>query len=143
LVYPYKEIVSSTEETADLALRFSSTLKGGEVIVLNGTLGAGKTFFIKKAGSFFNINNINSPTFSIVNVYEGKIRINHFDFYRINSASELLNIGFDDYLNEEESIKFIEWGNLYPEVLPEKRIEISILVNQDYSREFIFSSYGN
>jgi tRNA threonylcarbamoyladenosine biosynthesis protein TsaE len=141
LEYPYHTVTSSTEETASLARDFSSSLRGGEVIVLNGNLGAGKTFFIKSAGSYMNVRNINSPTFSLVNEYHGTFKINHFDFYRINSASELYNIGIDDYLAEEDSITFIEWGNLFPEVLPHKRLEINIIINQDYSREFTFESY--
>jgi tRNA threonylcarbamoyladenosine biosynthesis protein TsaE len=141
LQYPYKVITRSTEETADAARKFTSTLQGGEVVVLNGNLGAGKTFFIKKAGEYMNISNINSPTFSLVNEHYGTLKVNHFDFYRINSASELYDIGINDYLSEENSVTFIEWGNLFPEVLPHKRIEINILVDQDYSRELIFESY--
>jgi tRNA threonylcarbamoyladenosine biosynthesis protein TsaE len=141
LEYPYHISSSSTDETAALAKRFSASLKGGEVVVLNGNLGAGKTFFIKNAGEYLDIPNINSPTFSLVNEYQGTFKVNHFDFYRINSAAELYNIGIDDYLVEEESVTFIEWGNLFPEVLPKKRIEVNIIINQDYSREFIFESY--
>jgi tRNA threonylcarbamoyladenosine biosynthesis protein TsaE len=141
LKYPFYKTTNSTEETAALAHEFSSSLKGGEVIVLNGNLGAGKTFFIKSAGAYLNIRNINSPTFSLVNEYHGTYKINHFDFYRINSSSEIYNIGIDDYLAEEDSITFIEWGNLFPDVLPHKRIEINIVINQEYSREFTFEYY--
>lgn len=130
------------EDTAQLARKFAASLKGGEVIVLNGTLGVGKTYFIKNAGMYLKVNNINSPTFSIVNEYQGVKKINHFDFYRINSVNELYNIGIDDYFSEEDSITFIEWGNLFPEVLPHKRMEISIKINEDFSREFRFKSYG-
>jgi len=142
LTYPVKYKVDSIGQTAELAFEFSADLKGGEVVVLNGSLGAGKTYFIKNAGLYFNIHNINSPSFAIVNEHYGTKKINHFDFYRIKSALELYNIGIDDYLCEEDSITFIEWGNLFKEVLPHKRIEINIIVNQDYSRDFIFNSYG-
>jgi tRNA threonylcarbamoyladenosine biosynthesis protein TsaE len=141
LEYPLVHKVNSTEETSRLAREFSATLTGGEVVVLNGNLGAGKTFFIKEAGKYFQVNNINSPTFAIVNEYRGSKKINHFDFYRITNPSELINIGLDDYLIEDDSITFIEWGNLFPEVLPEKRIEITISQNQDDSREFEFNKY--
>jgi tRNA threonylcarbamoyladenosine biosynthesis protein TsaE len=141
LKYPNRIVVNSTDETASLARKFAASVKEGDVIILNGNLGAGKTFFIKKAGEYFDINNINSPTFSIVNEHNGKIKLNHFDFYRINSVSELYNIGIDDYFSEENSVTFIEWGNLFPEVLPHKRKEILITVNEDYSREFHFEAY--
>lgn len=141
MIYPYCTKADSEEETSSIAQNFASSLNGGEVVIINGNLGAGKTFFIKKAGAFYGINNVYSPTFSLVNEYTGTKKINHFDFYRINSVSELYNIGFDDYLIEEGSITFIEWGNLYPEVLPEHRIEIIITVNENNSREFIFEQY--
>jgi len=143
LDYPVRLVSFSEEDTSLIAKEFSGTLKGGEVIILNGNLGAGKTFFIKRAGLEFNIHTVNSPTFAIVNEYYGTKKINHFDFYRINTAQELYAIGLDDYLNEENSITFIEWGNLFPEVLPHKRIEVNILINEDYSREFFFEIYGN
>jgi tRNA threonylcarbamoyladenosine biosynthesis protein TsaE len=141
LKYPYNILTTSTDETTGLAREFASSLKGGEVVVLNGNLGAGKTFFIKRVGEYLGINNVNSPTFAIVNEFHGDLKINHFDFYRINSASELYNIGIDDYLAEENAVTFIEWGSLFPEVLPEHRIEINISIRQERSREFIFEKH--
>lgn len=81
-----------------------------------------------------------SPTFAIVNEYDGKFHINHFDFYRINSSTELFDIGFSDYLNNE-SLTFIEWGELFPEVLPKRRIEIFIEFETDNKRKFNFFKY--
>ncbi len=139
--YPFKRIVCSEDETIDLALNFAKNLKLGDVVVLNGNLGAGKTFFIKNAVKKFGIENVSSPTFAIVNEYNNSYKIYHFDFYRINSSSELFDIGFNDYLNDDEAITFIEWGNLIPEVLPQKRTEIEIKIESDYSREFVFVKY--
>jgi tRNA threonylcarbamoyladenosine biosynthesis protein TsaE len=141
LIFPYRILIHSTDETAALARKFASYIKGGDVVILNGNLGAGKTYFIKNAGEYFNIRNINSPTFSLVNEHHGDIKLNHFDFYRINTISELYNIGIDDYLGDENSVTFIEWGSLFPDVLPHKRIEILITVFEDYSREFLFEAY--
>ena len=62
----------------------------------------------------------------------------HFDFYRINKESELYDIGVEDYFNDEQSIIFIEWGNLFPDILPQKRIEINISYINDNEREFNF-----
>lgn len=140
--YPFLTKILNEEETIKLTESFSSTLKGGDVIVLNGNLGSGKTFFIKNALKNLNIKNVSSPTFSLINEYAGKFKVYHFDFYRINNKIELYDIGFDDYLNNENSIVFIEWGNLFPELLPSKRIEIEIKINEDFTREFEFKKYG-
>jgi tRNA threonylcarbamoyladenosine biosynthesis protein TsaE len=123
------------EETKAIADNFAAELKGGEIIVLNGELGAGKTFFIKCVLRSLEIANGSSPTFSLINEYSGKFKIYHFDFYRINNVNELYDIGFTDYLNDDKAIIFIEWGNLFPDILPEKRIEIEIEVFEDFSRE--------
>jgi tRNA threonylcarbamoyladenosine biosynthesis protein TsaE len=135
LNFPVVAKIFSEKETAELAGEFSLELKKGETVVINGELGAGKTFFIKNAAIVFGINNVSSPTFALVNEYSGKIKIYHFDFYRINDIKELYDIGFDDYLNDDEAVLFIEWGNLFPEILPHKRIEIEIKVFEDFSRE--------
>ncbi|HEX9251344.1 MAG TPA: tRNA (adenosine(37)-N6)-threonylcarbamoyltransferase complex ATPase subunit type 1 TsaE, partial [Ignavibacteriaceae bacterium] len=120
---------------------FALKLKNGMIIILNGDLGAGKTFFIKHVLKKFNVTNSNSPTFAIVNEYSGDKTFYHFDFYRINKESELHDIGIEDYFNDEQSIIFIEWGNLFPDVLPKKRIEISISYIDENQREFNFIEY--
>ncbi len=129
-------LVNSEYETTSFAERFSTALNGGEVVVLNGNLGAGKTFFIKKLLNNFGIENSTSPSFAIVNEYLGKYKIYHFDFYRIEKINELYDIGFNDYLNDPDAITFIEWGNLFPQILPNKRIEIEIIIIDDTKREF-------
>jgi tRNA threonylcarbamoyladenosine biosynthesis protein TsaE len=139
--FPFKKKVMTEEETAALAVEFASLLKGGEVIVLNGELGAGKTFFVKQVLRKFGIDNVSSPTFALVNEYAGGLKFYHFDFYRINKASEMIDIGFTDYLNDESAVSFIEWGNLLSEILPGERIEINIKFNDDMSREFEFLNY--
>ena len=139
--FPFKKIVYSEEETVELAGNFALSIHPGEVIILNGNLGAGKTFFIKNAVNTLGGNNVNSPTFAIINEYECKYKIYHFDFYRINEMAELYDIGFNDYLNNPDAIIFIEWGELFPQVLPKKRIIIEIKLNEDFSREFNFKKY--
>ncbi len=139
--YPFQRKVFSEEETAELAFEFTKELNAGDVIVLNGNLGAGKTFFIKKAALSFGIENVSSPTFALVNEYKGSKKLYHFDFYRINKIGELYDIGINDYLADNESILFIEWGNLFPDVLPHKRIEINIILNEDFSRTFNFTKH--
>lgn len=138
--FPNKIITTNENETADLAKKFSEVLKQGDVVSLIGDLGAGKTFFVKNVLSAFGNNNVSSPTFAIVNVYENKFIISHFDFYRIKKIEELYDIGFDDYLNDEEAITFIEWADLFPQILPKHRYEIKINYVDDNKREFIIDS---
>lgn len=125
-------------ETIELAKSFSENISAPEVVVLNGELGSGKTFFIKHLLKCFGVQNVSSPTFAIVNEYTAKFDFYHFDFYRINKENELIEIGFNDYLVAENSVVLIEWGSLFPNLLPKKRIEISIRVTEEFSREFEF-----
>jgi tRNA threonylcarbamoyladenosine biosynthesis protein TsaE len=133
--------VNSEEETKKLAHEYAAGLIPGDIVVLNGNLGTGKTFFIREAVKFFEVAAVSSPTFALVNEYEGKIKIYHFDFYRINRLEELYDIGFEDYLNDEEAVIFIEWGNLFPEILPHKRKEINIEAGEEQQRMFEFKEY--
>lgn len=139
--YPFTRKVQFEEETIQLASVFADTLLPGDVVVLNGNLGTGKTFFVKKVLKKFNFDNVNSPTFAIVNEYKNKKIFYHFDFYRLEKQEELFDIGFFDYLNDTDAIVFIEWGNLQPDILPSNRIEININMFDDNVREFNFIKY--
>jgi tRNA threonylcarbamoyladenosine biosynthesis protein TsaE len=141
MLFPYLRKSKSEDETSVIANEFAANLKSGMVVILNGDLGAGKTFFIKKVLQKFNVTNTNSPTFAIVNEYFGDKTFYHFDFYRINKETELHDIGIEDYFTDDQSVIFIEWGNLFPEVLPKKRIEINISYNNEDEREFKFIEY--
>jgi tRNA threonylcarbamoyladenosine biosynthesis protein TsaE len=135
---PCSIIVNSEDETINLAKDFYVMLKEGDVVALNGELGAGKTFFIKHLLRNLGIEGVNSPTFAIVNQFIGSIKVNHFDFYRINKVNELYDIGFEDYLNMDDTVTFIEWAGLIPEILPVKRMEITIDILGDTIRKFSF-----
>ena len=128
--------VNDEKGTEDLAIKFAKGIRNGQVIVLNGNLGSGKTFFIKKILQHFGINYVNSPSFAIVNEYEGNIKAFHFDFYRLKNINELYDIGWQDYLNDDEAVIFIEWGELINEALPKKRLEIFITILEGSIRKF-------
>jgi tRNA threonylcarbamoyladenosine biosynthesis protein TsaE len=140
--YPSTIKTTTEAETAMLASEFILSCKKGDRVVLNGDLGAGKTFFIKAALTSIGITNVNSPSFAIVNEYQNKFRINHFDFYRLKNSAELFDIGWQDYVNDDDSILFIEWGNRLPAALPAERIEISILILNGTEREFRFEKFN-
>jgi tRNA threonylcarbamoyladenosine biosynthesis protein TsaE len=139
--YPSKVLVKDISETRRLASDFILEINKGEKIVLNGELGSGKTFFIKSALGSIGIENVNSPSFAIVNEYYGKQRFFHFDFYRLKNIVELFDIGWQDYLNDDDAVMFIEWGNLIHEALPNKRIEINIETKKGTNREFNFAKF--
>ena len=134
--------VNDEKGTEELAIKFAKELQKGQVIVLNGNLGSGKTFFIKKVMQQFGTNYVNSPTFAIVNEYEGKIKAYHFDFYRLKNIDELFDIGWQDYLNDSEAVVFIEWGELINEALPKERLEMLITILEGTMRRFEFIKYG-
>jgi len=139
--YPYSLKIFTEAETRNIALEFSKDLQKGDLVVLNGELGTGKTFFVKEIGKIFGVNTVSSPTFALVNEYSGRFKIYHLDFYRIEKSEEIFDIGFNDYINDNEAIMFIEWGDLYSEILPHKRFEIGIKLNEDFSRSFRISRY--
>jgi tRNA threonylcarbamoyladenosine biosynthesis protein TsaE len=136
VVLPFVTTVNDEKDTEDLAIKFAKELQNERVIVLNGNLGSGKTFFIKKVMQQFGINYVNSPSFAIVNEYEGKIKAYHFDFYRLMNIDELFDIGWQDYLNDAEAVIFVEWGNLINEALPKERLEIFITILEGTRRKF-------
>jgi len=112
------------DESAMLALgRFlASGLAPGDLVALNGELGAGKTHFAKGiAEGLGSSDPVTSPTFSLVNEYRsGPLPVLHFDFYRLDSAEELIRIGWDEYL-DEDAVLLVEWADKFPELLPADR----------------------
>ena len=105
-------IVNNLKQTSKLAKKFAKTLKGGEKILLNGDLGAGKTTFTKFLAKALKVKDeVTSPSFTILKQYNGKFKINHFDLYRIEDVLELNELGFDEFLdNKPDTILLIEWG---------------------------------
>lgn len=118
---------NSAKETYQLGFELGSKAKKGQVFTLVGDLGVGKTVFTQGMAEGLDITEpISSPTFTIVQVYdEGRLPFYHFDVYRIGDISEMDEIGFEDYVYAE-GVSLIEWANLIEEILPEKRIEITI-----------------
>ena len=135
MILPLSKIVKSENETIQLATTFASILKPTDIIALTGDLGSGKTFFVKSILKIFGIEEVTSPTFSIVNTYSSEVKINHFDFYRIKKVVELYDIGFEEYLSDSLAITFIEWAELFEEILPSNIYRINIKYLEDSKRE--------
>jgi tRNA threonylcarbamoyladenosine biosynthesis protein TsaE len=103
-------ITNSESETENLGEDFASTLPDGSVVAMYGELGAGKTAFVRGMARGMGLGcRVSSPTFTIVNEYEGARTLIHFDMYRLNSADELFDIGWDDYL-KRNAVCAVEWS---------------------------------
>jgi tRNA threonylcarbamoyladenosine biosynthesis protein TsaE len=101
----------SEEETFELARRMASDFKGKEVVLLSGELGAGKTVFAKGLAAGAGVvatDRVSSPSFTLVNVYEGRWPVFHIDLYRLEREAEILDLGWEDYLGE--GIVVVEWA---------------------------------
>lgn len=127
--------IENPEETFALGQKIGRAATPGQVYTLTGDLGVGKTVFTQGVASGLGITEpVNSPTFTIVQVYEeGRLPFYHFDVYRIGDIEEMEEIGYDDYFFGE-GICLIEWAELIEEILPENRI--SITIEKDLSRGF-------
>ena len=121
---------NSPEETYTLARRLGEQAQPGTVYTLTGDLGVGKTVFAQGLAKGLGIEEaINSPTFTIVQVYdEGRLPFYHFDVYRIGDIEEMDEIGYEDYFYGE-GVCLVEWAELIEELLPEKRVDLVIEKN--------------
>jgi len=118
MINEFSYITNGAEESIKLGKKFSKLLKSGDVIGLNGDLGAGKTTFIKGILQGFNYEeNVTSPTFTLINEYYADLKVIHIDFYREENIMRWKNLGFEEIINNNDII-LIEWSNLIPELLP-------------------------
>lgn len=128
----------SCEETEKIAYALAENLHGGEIITLDGDLGAGKTAFVRGLAAGLGISDrVVSPTFTIVNEYSGEgLPLFHFDVYRIGSPDEMYDIGWEDYLGRG-GVTVIEWAVNIEEILKsEKIIKITIDKDLDVSENY-------
>ena len=128
--------VKGLKETQKLANDFAASLNGGEVVLLNGDLGAGKTTFTQFVFKALGVKEVvSSPTFAILKSYEGKFKLHHFDTYRI-STEEAIESGFDEIFQEEDSVIFVEWSENIASLLPNETISVNIRRISENEREF-------
>ena len=117
----------SPEETFRLGRKLGEAARPGQVFTLTGDLGTGKTVFTQGFAKGLGVEEpVNSPTFTIVQVYdEGRLPLYHFDVYRIGDVEEMEEVGFEDYVMGD-GVSLIEWADLISEILPEKRTAVRI-----------------
>lgn len=120
-----KYITNNENETIEFAYNFAKNLKKGDIIILSGELGSGKTKFVQGVLKYFNLEDeISSPTFTIVNEYIAEnMNIYHFDLYRLEDIDEFYAIGGEEYFSK--GICIFEWGEILESELKDKYIKIS------------------
>ena len=129
-------ISNSVHETEVYAEQLASTLVGGEVLLLKGDLGAGKTHFVKGLARGLGIDDvITSPTFALHNSYDGRLTLNHFDFYRIEDSEEVEILGLHEFFYDKHGVSAIEWGENIQSLLPKNCITVTIEKIDDGTRK--------
>ena len=117
---------NSVEETEALGAELAGRLEPGDVVAFTGDLGAGKTAFVRGLARGLGIpDRVTSPTFTIVNEYEGPIPLFHFDMYRLEDADALFDIGWEDYLSRD-GVCAVEWSERVTEALPEDTLWVTL-----------------
>ena len=131
-----KFISKSEKDTYKIAKKFERALSGGEVVILNGDLGAGKTTFTKGLAKALGITeNVTSPTFTLMNIYtSGRLKLYHFDMYRIEDESEAQELGLDEFFYGN-GVCMIEWAENIKNMLPKNLITINITKLGENERE--------
>ena len=123
-------ITHSTSDTESAGFSLAKTLNSGDFVAMFGGLGAGKTAFVRGAMEYLSPGTrVQSPTYTIVNEYPGKIPVFHFDMYRVEDGDSLYAIGYDDYL-DRGGICFAEWSENIVPWLPEHHISVTIEKNE-------------
>lgn len=117
----------SATETEQVAENFAQTLVGGEILLLKGDLGAGKTHFVKGLARGLGVDDVvTSPTFALHNVYFGRLTLNHFDFYRIENSEEAEMLGLNELFYDKNAVSAIEWSERVADLLPPNCITVAI-----------------
>jgi tRNA threonylcarbamoyladenosine biosynthesis protein TsaE len=130
----------SEEETKELASQIGQLTNPGDVFLLEGDLGAGKTTFTKGLANGLGITRtVNSPTFTIIKEYEGRLPLYHMDVYRVEDAFE--DLGFDEYFHGE-GVTVVEWAHLIEDQLPTEYGKLTILRKDDTEREITLEAVG-
>ena len=136
-------ITNSAAETRELGKRLAEKLQAGDVILLEGDLGAGKSEFARGTAAGLGVQEtVTSPSFTILNVYEsGRLPLYHFDWYRLESSEELYELGMDEYLGGS-GIALVEWPEQCGNAVPEDALEIRMAYVDDTTRDITLQRLG-
>ena len=135
----FRKTTTSPEETESVGFEFAKTLSRGDCLAMKGDLGAGKTAFVRGMAKYLCPKaRVQSPTYTIVNSYGGKIPLYHFDMYRIDGEESLYSTGFFDYL-DAGGICAVEWSEKIEDFLPDDRYTVTIEKTGEETREITVS----
>ncbi len=133
-----KFVSHSLKETQEFAKTTALKLRPGQTILLFGPMGSGKTTFSKALIKNLGFSGVvTSPTFALVNVYEGNVVVQHFDMYRLENISEAFEVGLDEMLQDKNVINIVEWPEKAKAILPTNTLDIHINIVNDNTREFV------
>lgn len=137
-------ITTSAKETRALGARLATILRPGDVLLLFGDMGAGKSELTRGIASGLGIDGpVSSPSFTILQGYEdGRVPLYHVDWYRMESVEELYELGMEEYLGGD-GIAVVEWPTRCPEAVPESYLEITFTPLGEDTREITWRSVGN
>lgn len=136
-------ITKSPEETKKLGKEISKLVKPGDLLAFYGELGAGKTCFIQGISEGLEVKDyVTSPSFTIINEYQGKIPIYHFDVFRVSNIEEIIELGYEEYFYGE-GLTVIEWAEKIENLLPKDHLKIEIKFKTSYERKISFIPQGN
>ena len=140
---PQRIVSNDPQETIKTAARFARHLKKGDIVLLKGELGAGKTTFTKglAKGLGIEINDVNSPTFILMNYYEGRLPVYHFDFYRLTQDKELKTVEIDEYFYGH-GVTVIEWPERLGELAPKEFLQVTLEHQGEHQRGIMFTAAG-
>jgi tRNA threonylcarbamoyladenosine biosynthesis protein TsaE len=138
-----KITTASAEETACIGERLGRLVTKGNIICLTGDLGAGKTAFTKGIAKGMEVEDyVTSPTYTIINEYQGRLPLYHFDVYRLNDVEEMYELGYEEYFFGD-GVVVLEWADIVRDIIPAERLWITILNTRgDDSREIIMEPTG-
>ena len=135
-------ISRSEAETETIGEKFAQGLAGGTVVAMYGDLGAGKTAFVRGMARGMGLScRVSSPTFTIVNEYQGKPALFHFDMYRLEGPEDLFDIGWEDYL-DRGGVCAVEWSERVEEALPEDAVTVAIARCPDHENWRVITVEG-
>ena len=130
-----ENITHSPEETFAIGVEFSKQILPGSVLCFKGDLGAGKTVCIKGICAGLGVTeHVTSPTFTLINEYNGRLPIYHFDFYRIQSDYDVVDLGLEEYF-DGDGVCLIEWPDVIESLLPKKRYEFRLKWDPSFDPE--------
>ncbi len=138
-------VVTTVKETYKIGEQLGELVNAGDIICLIGDLGTGKTHLTKGIAKGLGIvDHVTSPTFTIVNEYTGRLKLYHFDVYRVNDPDEIEAIGFDEYIFSD-AVSIIEWANYIKELIPQNNLTITIEKHPDFGDNYrkIYMQYSD